>query len=104
MFRAYRNAGVRPIYTLADTRVPLSALAEMIDRTFANENWRPVMDRTGITTPINYMVRYDRNPAPDAVGPSIFAALEKDLGLRLTPTTAPMQVFVVDRVERPSEN
>ena len=104
VFRAYRNAGVRPIYTLADTRVPLSSLAEMIDRTFANENWRPVIDRTGITTPINYIVRYDRNPAPDAVGPSIFAALEKDLGLRLTPTTAPMQVFAVDRVERPSEN
>ena len=104
VFRAYRNAGVRPIYTLADTRVPLSALAEMIDRTFANENWRPVIDRTGMTTPINYMVRYDRNPAPDAVGPSIFVALEKDLGLRLTPTTAPMQVFAVDRVERPSEN
>src|SRR4029450_6287268 len=100
----YRNAGIRAIYTLADTKVPLSSLAEMIERSFANENWRPVVDRTGITTPVTYLVRYDRNPAPDAVGPSIFAALEKDLGLRLAPPPAPMEVFVIERVERPSEN
>jgi uncharacterized protein (TIGR03435 family) len=104
VFRAYRNAGIRAIYTLADAKVPVSSLATLIDRTFANENWRPVIDRTGITTPITYVIRYDRNPAPDAVGPSIFAALEKDLGLRLTPTTAPMEVFVIERVERPSPN
>ena len=104
VFRAYRDAGIRPLYTLADAKVPVSSLAQMIDRTFANENWRPVVDRTGITGPINYLVRYDRNPAPDAVGPSIFSALEKDLGLRLAPATAPMEVFVIERAERPSEN
>ncbi len=104
VFRAYRDAGIRPLYTLADAKVPMSSLATMIDRTFANENWRPVIDRTGITIPINYVVRYDRNAAAAAVGPSIFTALEKDLGLRLTPTTAPMDVVVIERAERPSEN
>jgi uncharacterized protein (TIGR03435 family) len=37
-------------------------------------------------------------------GITIFTALRKQLGLELTPGTAPLDVIVVDHVERPSAN
>jgi uncharacterized protein (TIGR03435 family) len=36
--------------------------------------------------------------------PTIFIALEGQLGLKLVPAKAPVDVLVVDHIERPSEN
>jgi uncharacterized protein (TIGR03435 family) len=35
---------------------------------------------------------------------SMFAAIEEDLGLRLEPATEKLELLVIERVERPSEN
>ncbi len=37
-------------------------------------------------------------------GPSLFAAMEEQLGLRVAPRKAPVEVLVIDHVEKPSEN
>jgi len=40
---------------------------------------------------------------PDAA-PDLFAAFQQQLGLRLESTKAPVDVMVIDKVEKPSEN
>ena len=70
---------------------------------------RPVLDRTGLDgafdidltyTPDNPVV--DTSNAPNA--PSLITALREQLGLRLESTRAPVEVLVVDSVQKPSEN
>jgi uncharacterized protein (TIGR03435 family) len=57
---------------------------------------RRVLDRTGLEG------RYDFELQWSDV--SIFTALQEQLGLKLEPTKGPVDVVVIDRVERPTEN
>jgi uncharacterized protein (TIGR03435 family) len=41
---------------------------------------------------------------PDSSRPSIFKAIQEQLGLRLESQKGPVDVLVIDHVERPSEN
>ncbi|MGA2877372.1 MAG: TIGR03435 family protein [Bryobacteraceae bacterium] len=43
-------------------------------------------------------------PSIDPNGPSLFTALQEQLGLKLESQKAPVEMIVIDRVERPSEN
>jgi uncharacterized protein (TIGR03435 family) len=68
---------------------------------------RVVIDKTGFTAPFNLLLDFGRASAPGVTlsgppGPSIFTAVQEQLGLRLVPAEAPVEVLVIDRVERPS--
>jgi uncharacterized protein (TIGR03435 family) len=69
---------------------------------------RTVIDRTGLTARYNFELRWapENTPAdsPEAANPSIFTALQEQLGLKLVPGTAPLSVLVIDGAERPAEN
>lgn len=72
---------------------------------------RPVQDQTGLTGDYDYKLDWtpdDPEPSEPSgstpLGPSIFTALADQLGLRLEPSKGPVQVYVVEKIERPSEN
>jgi bla regulator protein blaR1 len=66
---------------------------------------QPVLDRTGLTGNFDFEVDYaPPDSGPDASAPSIFTALQEQLGLRLQSQTGPVDVLVVDHIEEPSPN
>jgi uncharacterized protein (TIGR03435 family) len=67
----------------------------------ASETERVVIDRTGLTGEWDFELKWSppNIPTPDPDRPSIFTALEEQLGLRLEPTTGPVEVMVIDRAE-----
>ena len=68
--------------------IPMQRLAE----TLARGVGRQVVDQTGLSA------------NPDATGPSLFTALQEQLGLKLESSKGPVEVLVIDRAEKPSEN
>jgi uncharacterized protein (TIGR03435 family) len=84
-------------------------------RMMAGSAGRPIVDRTGLEG--NYAVRlkFAREgplpggppgppPPPTEDAPSLFTAVQEQLGLKLEPTTMQGQVLVIDQIERPTEN
>jgi uncharacterized protein (TIGR03435 family) len=71
-----------------------------------NDAGRPVIDKTGLTGNYDFTLEYtpDGTPADAANGPSIFTALEEQLGLKLEPSKAPTEILVIDHAEKPNEN
>jgi uncharacterized protein (TIGR03435 family) len=78
---------------------------------------RPVVDRTGLDGVYNLSLQWDDAPVPEggvlgvdapaAPGTqhgSIFTSIQDQLGLRLDSERTPVEVIVVDRLERPSAN
>jgi uncharacterized protein (TIGR03435 family) len=68
---------------------------------------RPVINKTGLVG--TYEFTFDWFPAttippPDSNLPSMFIAIQEQLGLRLESTTEPQEVLVIDRVEKLAEN
>jgi uncharacterized protein (TIGR03435 family) len=67
---------------------------------------RTVVDKTGLTANYDIDLHWtpdDQESTPDA-GPTLFTALEEQLGLKLVPSKGPVDKFVIDHVEKPSEN
>ena len=97
----------------------------MLANTLSNQLGRPVVDRTGLTGHYDFKLEYTPDPGqagggpfggappppgvqapppPDPNGPSIFTALQEQLGLRLESTKGPVEMIVIDSVEKASEN
>jgi uncharacterized protein (TIGR03435 family) len=63
---------------------------------------RPVVDRTGLSGRFDFTLTWAPEGSTDTDAPSIFTALQEQLGLKLEPTTGPVDVLVIDSVERPT--
>jgi uncharacterized protein (TIGR03435 family) len=83
---------------------------------------RAVLDKTGLTGTYDLKLEWqpDENqvamfeamrvpegygaPAPDPMGPTLFTALQEQLGLKLESGKGPVEMFAIERVEKPSPN
>jgi uncharacterized protein (TIGR03435 family) len=63
---------------------------------------RPVVDRTGLEGKYGVNLDYSRTGQDDK--PSIFTAVQDQLGLKLDAGKAPLEMMVIDHIERPAEN
>jgi uncharacterized protein (TIGR03435 family) len=69
----------------------------------SNELDQLVFDRTGFTALFDLHLEWNRQTTSDnRTSPSIFTALEQQLGLKLESDKAPVEVLVVDHAEKPS--
>lgn len=102
---------------LAGIGVPVARIAEPLSRMLG----RPVLDKTGLAGNFDIQLQWtpDENqlgqmmgpvpggPVPQAQdpnGPSIFTAVQEQLGLKLEAQKGSADTIVIDRAERPSEN
>jgi uncharacterized protein (TIGR03435 family) len=69
---------------------------------------RPVFDKTGLRGfydfTLDWIPDYGGAPAADSNGVEIFTALQEQLGLKLEPQKASIEMLVIDHAEKPSEN
>jgi bla regulator protein blaR1 len=100
--------------------LPMTALAELLTEQLG----RPVVDKTGLTGIYDFKLQWTPDESqgvmfrgaepgpqtptstssPDSSGPSVFTAIQEQLGLRLESQKGSGEVLVIDHVEKPSEN
>ncbi len=92
------------------TGAPISMLTDFLARNLG----RPVNDETGLSAFYDFKLEWDPQAEPGAASldapinessrPSLFTALTEQLGLRLQSKKGQAQVYVIERIERPSDN
>jgi uncharacterized protein (TIGR03435 family) len=91
-------------------RAPLSTLVSYLRLATG----KPILDRVDLPGEFNFYIEYapiDPTHLPAGLEfssgsskPSLFTALEKELGLKLEEKREPMETFAIERVEKPTEN
>jgi len=75
---------------------------------FRGELGCPIEDHTGLTGRYNFQLEWSPDESQpnslgepgDPNGPSIFAAIQEQLGLKLQPKKFPIEMFVIDHLNR----
>jgi uncharacterized protein (TIGR03435 family) len=101
------------ICTIDGDAEPLSQLTDMLSM----ETGRMVLDQTGMKGTYDFDLQFGVDsgpggmPLPSAAmgngsdtAPSLFSAIQEQLGLRLESTKAPVQTIVIDHIEEPTPN
>ena len=102
-FRTGMNGGVKKVEF---SGTPIVRLLPIL----SNEAGRTVVDKSGLTGKYNFTLSWRAAMAQaeaddGAVStPDLFTALQEQLGLKLEPIKGPVDVVVIDHLERPGEN
>jgi uncharacterized protein (TIGR03435 family) len=117
------NQSMRNTGKIMNLKGSALAIGELVNGMLSNLLDRPVIDKTGLTGRYDFDLEFAPDSSmpmfqgmsgrggaeagtalpADPDGPTIFAALEK-LGLKLEPAKGPVEVLVIDRVEKLTEN
>jgi uncharacterized protein (TIGR03435 family) len=103
------NQGI--LVTMAATAIPMSTLLNMLPSYVG----RPVIEKAELNGLFDLRLEFVLSGAPPATaggqpappdpgGSSIFTALEEQLGLKLESSKGPVEVLIIDSVQRPTEN
>jgi uncharacterized protein (TIGR03435 family) len=87
-------------WTLNATGMSMPELA----RNLSQRLGRTVVDQTSITGIFDIHLTYERERTADADSPSVFSALQEQLGLKLESSKGPVEILVIDHVAKPSAN
>ena len=91
----------------------ISTTTKMLVETLSSLVGRPVINETGLDGQYDFMIEWTPDSAVQAApdqpinatgGPSLFTALTEQLGLRLEARKGPVPVYVIEKIEKPSEN
>jgi len=88
---------------IKSNRMTINKLAALLSRMTR----MPVLDKTGLTGFYQFDLRFadERQPVENQVGPSVFSAVQEQLGLKLESRKSPVDVLVIDHAEKvPLEN
>jgi uncharacterized protein (TIGR03435 family) len=95
---------------------------QILARVLSQQLGRTVVDKTGLTGTYDYTLQWTPDDAPppgpggvdggpprsesgsEAAGPSLFTAVQEQLGLKLQSEKGPADVIVIDHIDLPSEN
>jgi uncharacterized protein (TIGR03435 family) len=100
--------------TLDGKGVTMAMLAANLSRTYNTSLGRNVLDTTGLTGAFDIHLNWSIDPmsapsddsdtatAEDRIAPSLFTALQEQLGLKLESGKGPIEVVVIDHIEKPS--
>lgn len=90
--------------SLGATNATMADIAQLLAHGFLD---RPVVDQTGLTGRFDLRLRWTPDevaPQNSDAPPGFLTAIQEQLGLKLVTVKAPVDVMVIDRVERPSAN
>ncbi len=105
---------------LACSKIDMDLFARELSRAVG----RPVINETALKSSYNFELTFTPEspagggpsgpggdgpapgpgPAPGGDGPTVFTAVQEQLGLKLDSRKAPVQMFVIDKIEKPEEN
>lgn len=91
--------GGNQVYGIGAQGIAIDDFAQQLSRQLGT----PVVNRTGLSGRYDFNLRWsDGNGGSNASEPSLVDAVQEQLGLKLEPQKAPMQVLMIDHVEKPT--
>ena len=84
------------------------SIEELARSQFLRIDKSQIVDRTGLQGRFSFTLKFSNavvgGTQDDSNAPELPTALQEQLGLKLVPENGPVEVVVIDHIERPSEN
>ena len=97
------NCGTRVNMTPAAAKISGRGITmETFARNLAGGTGRNVVDKTGLAGSYDLELEFTPDQSADNIGPSLFTAIQEQLGLKLDSQRAPVEVLVIDALQKPT--